>query len=216
MKLDWLIKYGQFPEFKTCSMIWVGEPRECFNSYPYIHKSPIFANCFNRLMWFDVKFLIQHDSLTVTWFIVFLPFSVCTPSASAAFILCFLSRGWEMSLLSGNFVLRWEHRLPVLHLLLPWKGHPGKSCGSSKPSHGWFLPLSAFFFCTQREIFLQVGIHEDSQYLGRADPSGMQKGAFWVRKTAASLEVVMRTNLNRTSLQLNLGSPKHCKTGNPY
>ena len=165
-------------------MIWVGEPRECFNSYPYIHKSTIFANCLNRLLWFDIKFLIQHNSLTVTWFIVFFAiFSLHTERFCSLYLTlsvermrdepAFLQFCLKVGALSTCFAFVSALERTSWQKLWFFKPFP------------WVVPSArTFFFCTQRELFLQVGIHEDSQYLGRADPSGTQKGAFWVRKTA--------------------------------
>lgn len=56
-------------------------------------KSPVFTNCFNRLMWFDVKFLIQHNSLTVTWFIVFFTiFSLHTERFCSLYLMLSVER----------------------------------------------------------------------------------------------------------------------------
>lgn len=166
-------------------------------------------------MWFDAdKFLIQHDALTVMWFIIFFYHFQFAHRAFCSLCLWFLSRGAEMSLPPFNPVLRWEHSPPALHCKCPGK-EPGKSSRATKPSHGWLFPLSTFLLFTQSSSCKRASTG-DPQDGERAGPSGIQevpqsqKGS---GQPGSCHQRIKRANLHHTSLQLNLRGPKPWKRG---
>ena len=152
-------------------------------------------------MWFDAdKFLIQHDALTVMWFIIFFYHFQFAHRAFCSLCLWFLSRGAEMSLPPFNPGLRWEYSPPALHCKCPGK-EPGKSSRATKPSHGWLFPLSTFLLFTQSSSCKRAstGDPQDGERAGPSEAPRTEKEQVHrgckrcprVRKEAASLEAVI-------------------------
>lgn len=148
-------------------------------------------------MWFDAdKFLIQHDALTVMWFIIFFYHFQFAHRAFCSLCLWFLSRGAEMSLPPFNPVLRWEHSPPALHCKCPGKKSLARAPGQQSPlMAGSFLLAPSFFahraLPTNGHPWVTPRMEKEQVHWGcKRHPR--------VRKKAASLDVV--TNGSREQI----------------